>query len=174
MKDNEKDLEWDGERAAGVEAWEDELEEGLSIHQPAKKCSWTELQEQIKIDLKKKSLLLSQINNFATLLIKGTSQIKASFEIARQWHESSNWGWCKYHYRQAPKKTFKDAKKAAREAFDSCPTDVIHHFINRSWRFMSAYCQGLTGKAAEWAVCKQKGHWAVSHSAMMHIKAIVS
>ncbi|KXN86108.1 hypothetical protein AN958_10475 [Leucoagaricus sp. SymC.cos] len=84
------------------------------------------------------------------------------------------WGWCKYRYRQASKKTFEDAKKAAHEAFDSCPTDVIRCFINRSWRFMSAYCQGLTGKAAEWAACKQKGHRAVSCSAMMHIEAIVS
>ncbi|KXN88383.1 hypothetical protein AN958_07392, partial [Leucoagaricus sp. SymC.cos] len=102
------------------------------------------------------------------------------FELQKQLEEKSPvgqrscWGWCKYCYRQAPKKTFKDAKKAACEAFDSCPTDVICRFINRSWRFMSAYHQGLTGKAAEWAVHKQKGHWAVSHSAMMHIKAIVS
>ncbi|KXN81863.1 hypothetical protein AN958_03588, partial [Leucoagaricus sp. SymC.cos] len=117
----------------------------------------------IKIDLKKKSLPLSQINqllilqNFATLLIKETSQIKASFEIVRQLMEGQQplyWGWCKYHYRQAPKKTFEDAKKAAREAFDSCPTDVICCFINHSWRFMSVYHQGLTGKAAEWAVHK--------------------
>ncbi|KAF9502555.1 hypothetical protein BS47DRAFT_1403500 [Hydnum rufescens UP504] len=29
---------------------------------------------------------------------------------------------------------------------------------------MSDNCEGLTGKAAEWAVQKQKGHHAVSHT----------
>ncbi|KXN86694.1 hypothetical protein AN958_09751, partial [Leucoagaricus sp. SymC.cos] len=55
-------------------------------------------------------------------------------------------------YRQAPKNTFKDAKKTVYQAFDTCPTDVIHHSINQSFRFMSAYHQGLTGKA----VCTSK------------------
>ncbi|KAF8590727.1 hypothetical protein K439DRAFT_1611845 [Ramaria rubella] len=58
------------------------------------------------------------------------------------------WGWIKYRYRQVPKKSFEDAKKAAFEALDSCPVDVIWQFINRAWRFMSAYQIGLTGKAA--------------------------
>ncbi|KAF8578106.1 hypothetical protein K439DRAFT_1363037 [Ramaria rubella] len=47
------------------------------------------------------------------------------------------WGWIKY--RQVPKKSFKDAKKAAFEALDSCPVDVIQWFINRAWKFMSTY-----------------------------------
>ncbi|THU81204.1 hypothetical protein K435DRAFT_694063, partial [Dendrothele bispora CBS 962.96] len=46
-------------------------------------------------------------------------------------------------------------------------------FINRSWRWMSAYRLGLSGKAAEWTVRKQKGHRAVSASAMMHLDAVV-
>ncbi|KXN87290.1 hypothetical protein AN958_08979 [Leucoagaricus sp. SymC.cos] len=65
-------------------------------------------------------------------------------------------------------KAFEAAKKAACEAFDSL---MIRHFMNHSWRFMSAYHQGLTRKAAEWAVCKQKGHQTVSRSAMMHIES---
>jgi len=85
--------------------------------------------------------------------------------------EKRSWGWCKYRYRQAPKSQFEQAKKAAFTAFDACPADVIRHFINRSWRFMSgcmsAYRIGLTGKAAAWAVCKQKGHRTVSQSTMM-------
>ncbi|KAF9446509.1 hypothetical protein P691DRAFT_673385, partial [Macrolepiota fuliginosa MF-IS2] len=76
------------------------------------------------------------------------------------------WGWCKYCYQQAPKNTFDGVKKATYVAFDACPIDVICFFINRSWRFMSpsenAYHVGLTGKAATWAVCKQKGHCSVS------------
>ncbi|KAJ3563302.1 hypothetical protein NP233_g9023 [Leucocoprinus birnbaumii] len=83
------------------------------------------------------------------------------------------WGWVKFRYRQVPKPTFEDAKKAAIDAFDACPVDVIRRFINRSWRFMSAYRLGLTGKAAAWAVRKQKGHRAVSNAAMMHLDAVV-
>jgi hypothetical protein len=41
-------------------------------------------------------------------------------------------------------------------------TDSSHtneqRFINRSWRWMSAYRMRLTGNAAQWAVWKQKGH----------------
>ncbi|KAF8585146.1 hypothetical protein K439DRAFT_1344160, partial [Ramaria rubella] len=84
------------------------------------------------------------------------------------------WGWIKYRYRQVPKKSFEDAKKAAFEALDSCPVDVIWRFINRAWRFMSTYRIGLTGKAAAWAVRKQKGHRTVSQAAMMHLDAILS
>jgi len=73
-----------------------------------------------------------------------------------------------------PKKTFEDAKQAAFQALNSCLTDVIRRFVNRSWRFMSAYRVGLTGKAAAWAVRKQKGHRAVSRAAMMHLDAIIS
>ncbi|KAF8579342.1 hypothetical protein K439DRAFT_1654601 [Ramaria rubella] len=79
---------------------------------------------------------------------------------------SPYWGWIKYRYRQVPKKSFEDAKKAAFEALDSCPVDVIRQFINRAWRFMS--------KVAAWAVRKQKGHRTVSQAAMMHLDAILS
>ncbi|OAX44084.1 hypothetical protein K503DRAFT_679515, partial [Rhizopogon vinicolor AM-OR11-026] len=81
------------------------------------------------------------------------------------------WGWCKYLYREVPKKTFQDAKRCAEEQLDACPTEVIRQFINRSWRFMSAYRLGLTGKAAEWAV--QKQHRQVSQHAMMSIEAVL-
>ncbi|THU86581.1 hypothetical protein K435DRAFT_683373, partial [Dendrothele bispora CBS 962.96] len=54
-----------------------------------------------------------------------------------------------------------------------CPVDVTRRFINRSWRWMSAYRLGLSGKAAEWAVQKQEGHCAGSASAMMHLDAVV-
>lgn len=84
------------------------------------------------------------------------------------------WGWCKYRYREAEKKTFKDAKAAAQQYLDACPTEVIRRFINRSWRFMSAYRLGLTGKAAEWAVRKQKQHRSVSQRAMMAIDAVLN
>ncbi|KAE9392941.1 hypothetical protein BT96DRAFT_967294 [Gymnopus androsaceus JB14] len=83
------------------------------------------------------------------------------------------WGWVKYRYRQVPKVKFQDAKDTALEYLNACPVDVIRRFINRSWRFMSAYRIGLKGKAAEWAVRKQKGHRAVSASAMMQLEAVL-
>ena len=80
----------------------------------------------------------------------------------------------KYRYRQVPKKTFDDAKKAAFDALNACPVDVIRRFMNRSWQFMSAYRIKLTGKAAAWAVHKQKSHRSISQTAMMHLDAIVN
>ena len=79
-----------------------------------------------------------------------------------------------FRYRQAPKKTFEHAKQAALVALDSCPVDVIRKFINRSWRFMDAYRVPLSGKAAMWAVQKQKGHRTISQSAMMHLDAVLN
>jgi hypothetical protein len=84
------------------------------------------------------------------------------------------WGWCKHWYRQIYKTTFGDAKKTARECLDACPVDVIRRFFNRSWQFMSAYRQGLTGRVAEWAVQKQKSHQRVGKQAMMSIDAVVN
>jgi len=83
------------------------------------------------------------------------------------------WGWCKYRYREASKPTFAHAKKIAEDFLDSCPVEVIRRFINRTYRFMSAYRMGLTGKAAEWAVHKQKQHCQVSQRAMMAIEAVL-
>jgi hypothetical protein len=84
------------------------------------------------------------------------------------------WGWCKYRYREVPKKTFAEAKELALEKLNACPTDVIRRFINRSWRFMSAYRLGLTGKAAAWAVRKQKQHRQVSAKAMLSIESLLN
>jgi hypothetical protein len=72
------------------------------------------------------------------------------------------------------KKTFQDAKDAVKLYLEACPDEVIHQFINRSWRFMSAYRLGLTGYAAEWAVKKQKQHCPVSQQVMMSIEAVLS
>ncbi|KIJ96383.1 hypothetical protein K443DRAFT_107370, partial [Laccaria amethystina LaAM-08-1] len=51
-----------------------------------------------------------------------------------------------------------------------CPVDVTWRFINCSWQFMDAYQVPLSGKAAAWAVHKQKDHPTVSQS-MMHLNA---
>jgi hypothetical protein len=50
----------------------------------------------------------------------------------------------------------------------------IQRFVNRSWSFMDACRKGLTGKAAAWAVKKQKVHRTVSRSAYMHLEAVLN
>ena len=77
-----------------AEDWEHELDKTVQ-RPPAKIKDWEVLRAQIKQDLKKQSkiLTLSAINqllilsNFATLRLKGALRIRASEEIARQWHE---------------------------------------------------------------------------------------
>ena len=66
-----------------------------------------------------------------------------------------------------------DAKKAAVEALDACPDETIRRFVNRTWHFISAYRQGLKGKAAAWAVKKQKGHRSCSQRSMMYLEAVL-
>jgi hypothetical protein len=65
------------------------------------------------------------------------------------------------------KKPFKDAKEAEQRFLEECLKEVIQCFINRSQRFMSAYCKRLTGAAAAWAVCKQKQHQAINQMVMI-------
>ena len=68
---------------------------------------------------------------------------------------------------------FDEARRTACECLDACPVDVIRRFFNWSWRFMDAYRTKLTGKAAEWAVWKQKSHQRVGQQAMMSEDAMV-
>ncbi|KAF9503439.1 hypothetical protein BS47DRAFT_1374479 [Hydnum rufescens UP504] len=70
-------------------------------------------------------------------------------------------GLCKVSLLEVFKTSFAEAKEIAIQSLDACPIETIQRFINRSWRFMSAYHLGLTGKAAEWAVRKQKSHHSV-------------
>ena len=84
------------------------------------------------------------------------------------------WGWAKYRYCEVLKKTFDNAKVATVDALDSCPTETIQRFCNQSWRFISAYRIGLTGKAAAWAIRKQKGHRTCLRRAMAHLDAILN
>jgi hypothetical protein len=72
------------------------------------------------------------------------------------------------------KLNFAGAKKAALDVLDACPVEVIRHFINHSYHFLSVYRLGLAGKAVEWAVQKQKQHWHVSQCVMMAIEAVLS
>jgi hypothetical protein len=85
--------------------------------------------------------------------------------------EFQYWGWCKYRYREVEKKTFQEAKDTAKLYLDACPDEVIRRFINRSWRFMSAYRFGLKGWAADWAVRQQRQHRSISMRALDELEA---
>jgi len=95
-----------------------------------------------------------------------------SHTLANYWIQY--WGWCKQQYRDVSKDRLDVAKRVTHECLDKCPVEVIRRFFNKSWRFMSAYHAGLTGKAAEWAVRKQKLHRRVGPEAMMSVDAIVN
>lgn len=84
------------------------------------------------------------------------------------------WGWAKYRYRKVPKEGFAQAKELTMKWLDACPDEVIRRFINRSFRFVSAYWRGLKGKVALWAVRHQKSHRQVSAQAMMLIEAVLN
>jgi hypothetical protein len=84
------------------------------------------------------------------------------------------WGWAKHRYRDVYKERFDAAKKITCESLDMCPKEVVRWFFNCSWQFMDAYRQGLMGKAAEWAVWKQKLHWRIGQQAIMAIKAVLN
>ncbi|KAJ3722699.1 hypothetical protein DFJ43DRAFT_1042097 [Lentinula guzmanii] len=80
----------------GNEDWEDELINNAACSDHV--CDWAELRDEIKSKLahaKRKRLPLGQINqlliiqNFATLQLKGLLKMRASKEIALQWHENS-------------------------------------------------------------------------------------
>ena len=82
------------ESEAEEEGWEDELDTRVLRAEPDIH-DWATLRERINNDLRNtKNLPQRHINqlliirNFATLRLKGLSRIKASVEIARQWHES--------------------------------------------------------------------------------------
>ncbi|KAF9502722.1 hypothetical protein BS47DRAFT_1310760, partial [Hydnum rufescens UP504] len=84
------------------------------------------------------------------------------------------WGYAKYRYHKVFKATFAEAKQTTIQSLDACPVETIQRFINWSWHFMSAYHLGLTGKAAEWAVRKQKSHCSVAQHAMLAIDSILN
>jgi hypothetical protein len=116
------------------------------------------------------SFIVNPIEMVCTIYSKYASVIQVLIKSV------STGGWCKYRYWEVEKKTFKDAKEAAdSERFlEECLKEVIQHFINQSWWFMSAYHKSLTGAAATWAVRKQKQHQAVNQSVMMAIDVLMN
>ena len=68
------------------------------------------------------------------------------------------WGYAKYRYRAATDGKFKTAKDLVPKCLDSCDTVTIRRFFRKTWRYMDAYEEGLTGIKAEYAVRRYKSH----------------
>ena len=66
------------------------------------------------------------------------------------------------------------SEEVAVRYLDECPIDVIRRFIRRSWHFIDAYCQGLSGPAATWAVKEQKSHWCILDQSFKALEAILN
>ncbi|EDR06923.1 uncharacterized protein LACBIDRAFT_299288 [Laccaria bicolor S238N-H82] len=77
--------------------------------------------------------LLSQQDDFKNQLLLLKSFIKSRGHkciFLPKFHCELNpiemyWGWCKYHYCEVEKKTFKEAKEAVNKYLESCPKEVI-------------------------------------------------
>lgn len=100
------------------------------------------------------------------------------------------WGQTKRKYRDSreSKLTFAHQRALVEKCLDDYSLETLRKYINRvcamfvffyetsadmchsqAWRFMSAYRKGLSYKAAEWAVRRQKSHRKVSARAYQHL-----
>jgi hypothetical protein len=52
------------------------------------------------------------------------------------------WGWCKYRFREAEKKSFQAAKDAVKEYLAACPTDMEVYECVSSWFDREGSCLG--------------------------------
>ena len=75
-------------------------------------------------------------------------------------------GYSKSRYRQVKKTSFDYAKKEVIIALDACTIDTMQRFVNKSYKFIDAYCKGLSVKAAAQCVKKQKRYRVILEAAM--------
>jgi hypothetical protein len=68
------------------------------------------------------------------------------------------WGAAKKYTRENCDYTFKSLEKTVPLALNSVSLEKIRKFARRSWRFMDAYRNGLTGVEALYAVKRYKSH----------------
>jgi hypothetical protein len=70
----------------------------------------------------------------------------------------SFWREAKWYLRLHCDYSFKSLKEIVLQALESVTLAKIHHYARRSARYMSAYEQGLLGKAAVFAIKKYRSH----------------
>ena len=66
--------------------------------------------------------------------------------------------------------SFEYIKKEVIIALDACTINIMRRFINRSYRFIDAYCKGLSVKAATQCIKKQKRYRVISEATMQAFK----
>ncbi|EIW56599.1 uncharacterized protein TRAVEDRAFT_128063, partial [Trametes versicolor FP-101664 SS1] len=65
-------------------------------------------------------------------------------------------------------------KRLAHKCLNKCPVEVNVAVFQPLLVIMDAYWKGLSGKAAEWVVRKQKSHQRVGTVTMMSIEAVLN
>ncbi|KDN36668.1 hypothetical protein RSAG8_10666, partial [Rhizoctonia solani AG-8 WAC10335] len=84
------------------------------------------------------------------------------------------WGYAKKKFRSQCDGSFRLAKELVPKCLDSCPIITIRRFFQKSWRYMDAYRQGLTGVMAEHAVKKFTSHRKVTKQIMMEVAMLIA
>ncbi|KAJ1300453.1 hypothetical protein OPQ81_005268 [Rhizoctonia solani] len=84
------------------------------------------------------------------------------------------WGYAKQRFRGQCNGSFPLAKELVPKCLDACPIQSIRQFFQKTWRYMDAYRQGLTGVMAEHAVKKFTSHRKISKQIMMEVAMLIT
>ncbi|EPQ50851.1 hypothetical protein GLOTRDRAFT_108476 [Gloeophyllum trabeum ATCC 11539] len=81
------------------------------------------------------------------------------------------WGHAKRTYRKNPTSSSEaDLERNVIAALDAVPLVTMRKFSTRAFRFMDAYCKGLSGKQAAWASKKYRGHRVLPNSILQELE----
>ncbi|KAF8607403.1 hypothetical protein BDV93DRAFT_591655 [Ceratobasidium sp. AG-I] len=84
------------------------------------------------------------------------------------------WGYAKQRFRPKCNGSFPLAKKLVPECLDACSVTTIRRFFQKTWRYMDAYREGLTGLMAEHAVKKFASHRKITKRIMMEVTVLAT
>lgn len=79
------------------------------------------------------------------------------------------WGMAKQYTRANCEYSLPKTRESVIWAFDTISVEQICSFARLSYRWMDAYWHGLTGKAAEYAVKKNKKHRTINEEIMNRV-----
>ncbi|EUC56568.1 DDE family endonuclease, partial [Rhizoctonia solani AG-3 Rhs1AP] len=84
------------------------------------------------------------------------------------------WGYSKRLFREQSDGTITTARKLVVDCLNAASVQTIRHFWRKSWRYMDAYMNGLTGMQAEFAVKKFKSHRRIGKRVMMNVTSVLN